>query len=185
MGQRILSVDDNEIVGWTLAARLWVAGYDVETVASAAAAFEALKVNQYDLVLLDLEMPDCGGLEALDFIRRQDLCLNTPVVLLTSSEYFGHVQKAYTLGASGYLTKSFASNKLIKTIDRLMKGDDVVWIDDLHCVSKQPRLDSILTATATTEPPNAPVASRRPSAPRHLTLVSTSHDPKARTLEAC
>ncbi len=137
MAHRILAVDDNEIVGWTLAARLWVAGYEVETVCSASEAFMALRESRYDLVLLDLEMPDMGGLRALEVMREQNLCRDAPVVLLTSSEDFAHVQHAYTLGAKGYLTKAHAATALIKSIDRLMKIDDVIWLDDHHCVSRQ------------------------------------------------
>ena len=175
MGQRILAIDDNEIVGWTLAARLWVAGYDVETVSSAAAGFEALKTQDYDLVLMDLEMPDCNGLDALDIMVRDRLCPDAPIVLLTASEHFGHVQQAYAKGARGYLSKEFASSALIKNIDRLMKTKDVVWIDDEHCVSKQ------IEAPKTSDVAMAPKPDTAPGA--RLRLVSMRSAKGARSLE--
>ena len=147
MGRQILAVDDNEIVGWTLAARLWVAGYEVETVCSANEAFMALREKRYDLVLMDLEMPDMGGLQALEFMRDHDLCADAPVVLLTSSEDFAHVQKAYALGAKGYLTKDHATTALIKHIDRLMKTEDVIWLDDYHCISRKSAVQDSRTSS--------------------------------------
>ena len=156
MSQRILAVDDNEIVGWTLAARLWVAGYDVETVRSAGEALAALREGDYALILMDLEMPDTDGLEAAALIREAGLCPDAPIVFLTASEDFADVQRAYGLGARGYLTKAF-SPALIRNITRLIEAPDVVWIDDHHCVSREA---------------SAPTASGGPRGGAALTLVS-------------
>ena len=134
MTHRVLAVDDNEIVGCMLAARLWVAGYDVEVAHGAAEAFLALKRGAYDLVLMDLEMPEVDGLQALDILMRDQLCPGVPVVLLTASENFDVVQRAYGLGAKGYLTKSTDASELVKTVGRIVRTRNLVWIDDHHCV---------------------------------------------------
>jgi CheY-like chemotaxis protein len=134
MSHRILVVDDNEIVGWTLQVRLWAAEHQVTYVSSANAALEALAVQRFDLVLLDLHMPDIGGLEALEMMNARDLCLDTPVVLLTSSDELKDIQKASLLGARGYLTKAEATRSLLHMVDRLLEEPNISWLDDYSCV---------------------------------------------------
>jgi len=136
MVQQVLVVDDNEVVRWTLQARLGVAGFEVTAVASAAEALKALAAGRFDLVLLDHDMPEMTGLEALALIERRELCPRTPVVLLTSSEEFELVRAARSGGARGYLTKAEAFRNLMPALARLLGGrSDVTWIDDFHTVS--------------------------------------------------
>lgn len=130
MSRRILTIDDNQVVGWALRARLWVAEYEVEIASSALEAFTILKRERFDLVLLDLEMPGIGGLEALAIIKLLDLCRGAPVVLLTSSDEERNVRRAHELGARGYLTKQAAAETLIKHIDRLFESPETSWLDD-------------------------------------------------------
>ncbi|MBV9511938.1 MAG: response regulator, partial [Caulobacteraceae bacterium] len=94
MTRRLLVVDDNEILGWALQARLWVAGCEVILAGSAAEAFAVLEIERFDLVLMDLSMPDMTGLEAMEVIQQRGLCPETPVVLLTASEDIQNVQDA-------------------------------------------------------------------------------------------
>jgi CheY-like chemotaxis protein len=139
MSKRILSVDDNKIIGWTLAVTLWAAEYEVRHVSSALEAFSALAEEKFDMVLLDLEMPNIGGLEALSIINLRRLCPDTAVVLLTSSDELSDIQQARALGARGYLTKAYASKALIKSVDRIMDDPLVSWLDDFHCVTRPGR----------------------------------------------
>jgi CheY-like chemotaxis protein len=136
MAQQVLVVDDNEVVRWTLQARLGVAGFEVTAVASAAEALKALAAGRFDLVLLDYDMPQMTGLEALAQIEQRGLCPRTPIVLLTSSEEFELVRAARSGGARGYLTKAEAFRNLMPALTRLLGGrSDVTWIDDFHTVS--------------------------------------------------
>jgi len=135
MTRRVLVVDDNEIVGWTLRARLWIAGCEVILAGSAAEALATLEIERFDLVLMDLSMPDMTGLEAMEIIEQRGLCPGTPVVLLTASEDIQNVQAARALGASGYLTKAAAQRALAPAIDRLLAEPGISWIDDHHCIA--------------------------------------------------
>ncbi len=74
-----------------------------------------------DLILLDLKMPKLDGLETLLWIRNQSGIRNTPVVILTSSEDLGDVNKAYALGANSFLVKPLdfqESIELVKVLHR-------------------------------------------------------------------
>ena len=137
MGRRILAVDDNEIVGWTLAARLWAADFDVVSVQSADEAFEALNEGRFDLILMDLNMPGCDGLSALELIVAEGLAPGVPVVLLTSSDDIHDMRRARDLGALGYLTKEESGGKLAAQIDRILGAPDTIWIDDHHRIARQ------------------------------------------------
>ena len=136
MRRKILVIDDNELVGRVLRARLWAADYDVTVVTGAQSAFEVLGKGRFDLVLLDLEMPDLDGLEVLAVIRTHDLAQGAPVVLLTSSDETRNLLRARELGARGYLTKDHAAETLLKNVDRLLSGPSALWLDDLHCLSQ-------------------------------------------------
>ena len=134
MSRRILAIDDNEIVGLALRARLGAADYEVEIASSAIEAFAILKRERFELVLLDLEMPGVGGLDALAIINLLDLCQSAPVILLTASDEERNVRRARELGARGYLTKDAAAETLIRHIDRLFEEPQTNWLDDYICV---------------------------------------------------
>jgi CheY-like chemotaxis protein len=80
--------------------------------------------NEYplpDLILLDLKMPKLDGFETLLWIRNQSGIRNIPVVILTSSEELGDVNKAYALGANSFLVKPVDfqhSIELVKVLHR-------------------------------------------------------------------
>jgi CheY-like chemotaxis protein len=150
MVRRILAVDDNEVVGWTLRARLWAAGYEATTVSNAVDAYAALRVGRFDLVLLDLEMPGIGGLDALAAFDRLGLRRETPVLLLTASDELRHMRKARQLGAIGYLTKAHANRTLVQYLDRLFVMPETTWLDDHTWVYPQPTTPSEAEPTAPT-----------------------------------
>jgi CheY-like chemotaxis protein len=80
--------------------------------------------NEYplpDLILLDLKMPKLDGFETLLWIRNQSGIRNIPVVIMTSSEDLGDVNKAYALGANSFLVKPVDfqySIELVKLLHR-------------------------------------------------------------------
>lgn len=102
---RLLVVDDNELNRDMLARRLERKGYRVDTAASAKELMIRLKHQPMDLVLLDIEMPDVSGLEALRMIREQYSAIELPVIMVTARNQSEDVVKALELGANDYLTK--------------------------------------------------------------------------------
>jgi diguanylate cyclase (GGDEF)-like protein/PAS domain S-box-containing protein len=102
---RVLIVDDNEMNRDMLARRLERRGYHVSMAASAHELMDRIKQDAIDLVLLDIEMPEISGLEALRMIRELYNPIELPVIMVTARNQSEDVVKALSMGASDYLTK--------------------------------------------------------------------------------
>jgi len=106
MSERVLIVDDNEDVRCILALRLTRAGFAVQGAADGRAGLAALRGGHWDLVLLDLVMPEVDGFEFLSELR--DGGAAPPVVVITQYDDATNRQRALALGAACYVGKSFA-----------------------------------------------------------------------------
>jgi CheY-like chemotaxis protein len=109
----ILVVDDVEANRAVFTAMLGFAGHDVESVASAEDAFAALKLRDFDLILMDLTMPGCGGLDATRHIRASGICSpSTPIIGLTAAIGVGHEGACLAAGMQGFLSKPIPLERL-------------------------------------------------------------------------
>jgi diguanylate cyclase (GGDEF)-like protein/PAS domain S-box-containing protein len=102
---RILIVDDNEMNRDMLARRLQRKGYHVCVSASAHELMERIQLDAVDLVLLDIEMPEISGLEALREIRERYSAIEMPVIMVTARNQSEDIVQALGIGANDYLTK--------------------------------------------------------------------------------
>jgi diguanylate cyclase (GGDEF)-like protein/PAS domain S-box-containing protein len=102
---RLLIVDDNELNRDMLARRLERKGYSVEVAESAQLLPERIQQAGADIVLLDIEMPDISGLEALKTLRKAYSPTELPVIMVTAKTQSEDIVKALDLGANDYLTK--------------------------------------------------------------------------------
>ena len=116
---RILVIDDEEDIRESLEALLSIeGGYEVHLAANAAEGLKKLEQGFYDLVLLDLMMPDRSGMEVLAEVRTRDH--DTPIFLLTA---FGSIEvavQALKSGANDYFSKPWDNEKLLIEIDRMI-----------------------------------------------------------------
>ncbi|MDO5517097.1 MAG: response regulator transcription factor [Clostridium sp.] len=83
-------------------------------------AIEHLNAYSYDLVILDLMLPEVDGITVLKYISKN--CLNTGVIILTAKEELGDKLKAFNLGANDYLTKPFFMEELKARINAILKS---------------------------------------------------------------
>jgi len=102
---RLLIVDDNEMNRDMLARRLLRKGYIVGLAENAKDLLERVKRDEVDLVLLDIEMPEISGLEALQKLREHYSAAQLPVIMVTAKSQSDDIVKALDLGANDYLTK--------------------------------------------------------------------------------
>jgi diguanylate cyclase (GGDEF)-like protein/PAS domain S-box-containing protein len=102
---RILIVDDNEMNRDMLARRLARKGYDVLVANGAHDLVESIKQDVVDLVLLDIEMPEITGLDALRILRKVYSAAELPVIMVTAKNQSEDIITALDLGANDYLTK--------------------------------------------------------------------------------
>jgi CheY-like chemotaxis protein len=106
MRQRVLIVDDNEDVRRILARRLTLAGFDVAAAADGREGLAVLRGGQWDLVLLDLMMPEIDGFEFLAQLQTQGTA--PPVVVITQYDDPANRTRALALGATSYVGKTHA-----------------------------------------------------------------------------
>jgi DNA-binding response OmpR family regulator len=102
---RLLVVDDNEMNRDMLARRLARNGYLVDVAENARQLMQRVKENSADLVLLDIEMPEVSGFDALKALRDDYSPIQLPVIMVTARNQREDIVKALNLGANDYLTK--------------------------------------------------------------------------------
>jgi diguanylate cyclase (GGDEF)-like protein/PAS domain S-box-containing protein len=102
---RLLIVDDNEMNRDMLARRLARNGYIVDVAENAQQLMQRAKQNDVDLVLLDIEMPDISGLQALKALREDYSPIQLPIIMVTAKTQSEDIVKALHFGANDYLTK--------------------------------------------------------------------------------
>jgi CheY-like chemotaxis protein len=102
---RLLVVDDNEMNRDILARRLVRSGYLVDVAENARQLVQRVKENGSDLVLLDIEMPEISGFDALEALRNDYSPSQLPIIMVTARNQREDIVKATNLGANDYLTK--------------------------------------------------------------------------------
>ncbi len=116
----ILAVEDDWTVGMVLEHVLTTAGHQVRIVRGVADGRGALSKDSYDLVLLDLNLPDGNGLDLLRSIR-QDLGRTTPIVVLSGMRQEETVVHGLRLGADDFVAKPFSPLELLARVDRWIR----------------------------------------------------------------
>ena len=119
--KKILAIDDDQAVLNYLNIMLLQTGfYQVSTLVNSAKAFQELKNNNYDLLLLDMDMPDVNGLEILKHIKEKNIDIET--IVLTGVEDVELAVSAMKLGAFDYLTKPVDNDQLLKIIASVLEN---------------------------------------------------------------
>ena len=107
---KILIVDDNDNNRYTLSEYLKREGYtNLVTAENGKIALDKLNDNDFDLVLLDLKMPEMDGIEALRNIKSDDNLRHIPVIMISSADEIENVTQCIEIGAEGYIPKPFNS----------------------------------------------------------------------------
>jgi DNA-binding NtrC family response regulator len=102
---RVLAVDDESLIRVSLRIALTREGYDVDTASNGAEAMDLLDRCKYDLVLLDLRLPDMSGMEIMRYARRVDP--EVKVLLVTASTNALGAGEAEREGVLGIVAKPF------------------------------------------------------------------------------
>lgn len=107
-GARLLVVDDNEDNRYTLIMRLEIEGYeDITAADDGEAALELLRMQEFDLVLLDVMMPKLDGYQVLARLKAEGRLHNIPVIMISALNEIDSVVRCIELGAVDYLSKPF------------------------------------------------------------------------------
>ena len=104
-GNRLLVVDDNKVNRLLLSRTLEQLGHRVSTAENGVVALARLREEPYDLMLLDMEMPEMDGFTVLEHLARDLKLRDLPVIVTSSLEGVAHVARCIELGAEDYLYK--------------------------------------------------------------------------------
>ncbi|MFN3925903.1 MAG: response regulator [Pseudanabaenaceae cyanobacterium] len=123
-GLTVLIVDDNEMNRDTLARRLRQQGcqYDMAVNGREALNMIMLDPRKYDLILLDIMMPEVDGYTVLSRLKADEQLKNLPVIMISAVEEMESVMKCMELGADDYLTKPLDPNLLKAAVERCLRS---------------------------------------------------------------
>lgn len=143
----VLIVEDNPVIASQLGEFLEKSGFIVDFASSVSIAFNLLEQHTFDVVILDLMLPDGDGLTVCHKIK-QEMRINTPVLMLTARDSLNEKLTGFEYGADDYLTKPFALEEVLVRCIALTKRQqlyqtNVIKIGDLemdinqHTLSRQ------------------------------------------------
>lgn len=117
----ILVVDDSKVMRDMIGACLRPEpSFAVTQASSGLEAIERLSLQAFDAVVLDLNMPDIGGLEVVEFVRSQDKLKTLPIIIVTTRSDDGSRERVLAAGASKYLTKPFTPEAILAEVKELV-----------------------------------------------------------------
>ncbi|MBF0212477.1 MAG: response regulator [Magnetococcales bacterium] len=121
MSKSILCVDDSASMRQTIKLTLAVRGYRIVEAVDGLDGLEKAQKETVDLVITDLNMPRMGGLEFIDELRKLSEYKGVPILFVTTESDEALRARAREAGATGWLTKPFAPEVLLKVTRRLLE----------------------------------------------------------------
>jgi PAS domain S-box-containing protein len=119
---KILLAEDDRVSRTVLSRMLEKRGHSVDLAESGLEAVAAVERKKYDVILMDIQMPGMGGIEATARIReREGLNVHTPVIALTAFALQGDREKFLALGMDEYISKPVKMDELFSTIDKVFE----------------------------------------------------------------
>ena len=126
----ILVVDDIQKNIQVVGSILSGAGFEVMPATSGAQAWERIRTQAPDLILLDFMMPDVNGIEVCRQLKSDSITKKIPVIFLTASNEMEHLVQAFAAGAVDYVTKPFQAEELlvrVRTHLELKTAREALW----------------------------------------------------------
>ncbi len=118
----VLVVDDSKVMRDMVVACLRpYPGLAFTHASSGLEAIERLSLKPYDLIILDLNMPDIGGIEVVEFVRGQDTLRHLPIVIVTTRGDESSRARALQAGANRFMTKPFTPEAILTEVKALLE----------------------------------------------------------------
>ena len=119
--RRVLVVEDTDTVSAMIAELLSEAGFEVNLAADGKAAVERIREREYDLILLDLALPEMDGFEVLEEIKNSSDVRDIPVLVMSAiHRQPDQIQRIHKLGASGFINKDVLQETLLFRVQSLV-----------------------------------------------------------------
>ncbi|HOO55597.1 MAG TPA: diguanylate cyclase [bacterium] len=131
---RILVVDDSQVMRDALEEVLVTAGFSVSTASNGIEGLDQLNKKKFDLLFLDIDMPNLSGLQVCRMLRNDTRFRNFPIIMLTARDKKKDQFWGIETGADAYLTKPFDPDELIQKVNEVLnekqKPSEVIQIPD-------------------------------------------------------
>ena len=124
MSVKILIIEDEPDIRRNLEYNLGREGFNASSVATLDGAYEKINSKKFDLILLDLMLPDGSGLDFCKKIKSNSETEAIPVVILTAKDDEVDKVVGFELGADDYVTKPFSVRELILRVKAILKRSD-------------------------------------------------------------
>jgi len=121
MAKSVLAVDDSQSILQMVSFTLKGAGYQVEQAMDGQAGLDMAGKKKFDLVITDLNMPKLDGISLVQKLRSQPNYKFVPILMLTTEASNEFKAKGKSAGATGWLVKPFDPDKLLATVNKVMK----------------------------------------------------------------
>lgn len=123
-GAKILLAEDREANVLTLLDYLNIKGFEVLVARIGLEAVKMASDFQPDLILMDIQMPEMNGLEAIQHIRTNPIVRETPIIALTALAMPGDRERCIAAGANDYVSKPISLRQLVQTIEKHLDSED-------------------------------------------------------------
>ncbi|AVQ99603.1 Alkaline phosphatase synthesis transcriptional regulatory protein PhoP [Oceanobacillus picturae] len=124
MKQNILIVDDEKSIVTLLNFNIEKAGFQTDVAYDGAEAIKKAEANDYDLIILDLMLPEMDGMEVCKYLRNNKI--DTPILMLTAKDEEFDKVLGLELGADDYLTKPFSPKEVIARMKAILRRSNKV-----------------------------------------------------------
>ncbi len=116
--RRVLCIEDEHFIGELYARALTKAGYDINVIVDGVKGLEEAKTNQYDIILLDLMIPNMTGIDLLKKLRTDVPNLKAKIIITTNLEQKEETRKGIESQADGYIIKAeITPHQLVQILD--------------------------------------------------------------------
>ncbi len=120
MTATILTVDDSASIRVAIKIALTGAGYTVNEASDGADGIRKANAGKFDLIITDLNMPVMNGLTMIEELRKIPAHSGLPIISLTTESDAGMKQRAKAAGATGWITKPFEAENLVKIVKKVL-----------------------------------------------------------------
>jgi|SRR3989339_173175 len=118
---KILIIDDDSSVVELLKINLESSGYQVNYIYDGKTALEIIEKEKYDLIILDIMLPEVNGYRICQYLRRKRTNFFTPIIILSAKDKLFDKMKGLRLGADDYISKPFDVQELVIKVDAILK----------------------------------------------------------------
>lgn len=120
-GARVLIVEDHPMIAELVETRLRIEGMRPTKCLGGREAIQVLAHSDFDLVILDIMMPEVDGYEVFRVLKGQERTAHVPVIFLTAKSTQDDIEKGLALGADYYITKPFSGADLVRKVKILLE----------------------------------------------------------------